>query len=124
MADITIVDLNVCKWWLVGTIYPKTGLLNGLDVSSVCLFFFSTPKSGMILRSHVLTRICFDCSTMPELVGKSTGDLRTHPFIRSIDTARMKINEKNWWLLKPVDGAVGKGWPRDASSCTPLGNAT
>lgn len=34
-----------------------------------------------------------------------------NPLNRSIDTARMKINEKNWWLLKPVDGAVGKGWP-------------
>ena len=44
MADITIVDLNVCKWWLVGTIYPKTGLLNGLDVSSVRLFFCFYPQ--------------------------------------------------------------------------------
>lgn len=29
--------------------------------------------------------------------------------VEKLPWLQMKINEKNWWLLKPVDGAVGKG---------------
>eukprot|EP00435_Cladocopium_sp_Y103_P013360 s1313_g3.t1 len=29
--------------------------------------------------------------------------------VEELPWLQMKINEKNWWLLKPVDGAVGKG---------------
>ena len=115
LADVTIVHVNVCEcmWIYVNGGYPKAALLNVLDVSFVCLDFFFYPfASGMRLQSLMLS-LCFDCSTMQELVGKFTGNMGKKGFTwdyfrKSVKSIHWHSKDEDQW--KELVAFKASGW--------------
>ena len=81
--------VNLCEWWL------SQSSLTQCFGCVFCLprFFFYPFASGMRLQSLILT-LCFDCSTMQELVGKFTGNMGKKGF--TWDYSRKSVKSIHW----------------------------